>query len=477
MKQGVRTTMIPSLNFHRSASERGVALLLAIFALLLVSSVAIALIVASGTETSMTANYRSSTQVFYAGYAGLEEARGRMWPGNPNALGAFVLPVNGAPLAVNQVRYILNPSAGEVVQPANLAADNPYRDVEYQQEFGIPVTAAVVQTTNSVSGVAGLAGPLYKWVRITAKTERSAGIDTNGDGVFDPATPLFYDGANQNLTFTGNQVLRVTALAVLPDRSRRMLQYDIAPVTLNMNFAAPLTFDGYGDAFYPANSNVYWVNGNDNAGCGGLPTQPPKPAIGVPDNVDVPAAISAIPPNRLSHYIGQNPAPDVENVSGTMPPVFQTVSSLETLLATIKANATQVIQGPALALPDYGSQAAPTITYVQGDLTLQGNITGYGILVVTGNYTASGAVGWKGIVLVVGQGVMTVSGGGSNQYTGAVLIAKTRDTNGNILPSLGKTTLNWAGGGGNGVYYSSGCINSAVNNVTYHVLSFREIAQ
>ena len=125
----------------------------------------------------------------------------------------------------------------------------------------------------------------------------------------------------------------------------------------------------------------------------------------------------------------------------------------------------------------YGSVSSPEIIYVNGDLTLSGNITGYGILVVTGTHTAAGTVGWKGIVLVVGQGTMVISGGGNNEYDGAVLLAKTRDASGNLLPTLGGTSLVWSGGGGNGVYYSSGCINNANSPPLYQVIGFRESAK
>ncbi len=118
-----------------------------------------------------------------------------------------------------------------------------------------------------------------------------------------------------------------------------------------------------------------------------------------------------------------------------------------------------------------------TASYVNGDLTLSGETTGYGILVVTGTYTAGGNVGWRGIVLVVGQGRMVVSGGGSNEYDGAVLIAKTRDSSGNLLSSLGSTYLDWSGGGGNGVYYSSGCVSNSSTLTTYRVLAYRESAK
>src|SRR6266850_4486073 len=65
--------------------EAGIALLISIFVLLLISVVAIALIVSSGTESALAGNYRSSTGVYYAALAGLEEARGRLVVKNPNS--------------------------------------------------------------------------------------------------------------------------------------------------------------------------------------------------------------------------------------------------------------------------------------------------------------------------------------------------------------------------------------------------------
>ena len=59
-------------------SDAGVALLISIFVVLLISIVAIALIVSSGTESALAGNYRSATAVYYAALAGLEEGRGRL---------------------------------------------------------------------------------------------------------------------------------------------------------------------------------------------------------------------------------------------------------------------------------------------------------------------------------------------------------------------------------------------------------------
>ena len=64
--------------FDEHCSERGVALLIAIFALLLISVVGIALIVSTGTDSALARNYRTSTGAYYAALAGLEEGRGRL---------------------------------------------------------------------------------------------------------------------------------------------------------------------------------------------------------------------------------------------------------------------------------------------------------------------------------------------------------------------------------------------------------------
>ncbi len=53
-------------------------MLIAIFILLLIGAVAIALVVSSGTESALAGNYRSSTTVYYAAVAGLEEVRARL---------------------------------------------------------------------------------------------------------------------------------------------------------------------------------------------------------------------------------------------------------------------------------------------------------------------------------------------------------------------------------------------------------------
>lgn len=469
-------------------AEQGAAIFIAIFALLLVSVVAMGMMDMAGTETALNSNYKSSVQAFYDARAGVEEGRGRLWTGNPNALAGFVT-APGTTMGVGQVRYILNQAGGETVNPTDMSAGNIYADWQYSAEWGVNPPAGA-PTIGSISAQGGVPGPLYKWVRITPRTEASSGIDVNGDGALDSANPLYYDGTQQMLSNqipvndTAYQVFEVTALAVTPDGSRRLVQYTVSPNVLNLNFPSALTFDGGAPVYNAPSSNPFDMNGNDRSGSNALPgctvpVQPAKSAVGVVNPGDIGTTAAGIPNNRLDHYLGAGGTPSIGNVSGLLPPNEQTVTNLQNLVQSITNVANNVLTGPVngLSAAQTGSAANPQITVVNGDLDLAGSGTGYGVLVVTGNFTFSGDWGWRGVVLVIGQGTMQENGGGSNEFDGAVLVAKTLDGAGNPLAALGTPSLNWNGGGGNGVYYDSCWINNATAGVTYKVLSFRELSQ
>ncbi len=82
-----------------------------------------------------------------------------------------------------------------------------------------------------------------------------------------------------------------------------------------------------------------------------------------------------------------------------------------------------------------------------------------------------------GLILVVGQGTMDFSGGGNGEIQGGIFVAKTRDASGNLLSSLGSPSIDWNGGGGNGVTYNSAIINQNFTNMGFLKLAYKEIAQ
>src|SRR5579859_3979498 len=472
---------------HRKKNrEHGVALVAALIALLLISAITAGMIILSNTETNTSANFRDEQTAFFSAKAGMEEVRDRLQKGAPNSLRAVgILPTTAPGVGTSGVLYILNPANGEVVAPWSAA--NKYPDDEICKEnntipcsSGLPTGGGWYTTTTASPTYA--ANPVYnwKWVRLTLKQNNSvAPYYTNGNSA--TTSQVFWNGTNECLAASPTcipvqlPVYNVTALAVTPSGSRRMVQTEVAEDQVVFKAPAALTLDGTGDAFGSGNSSQFNVDGNDHPGCGVAATGGALPAVGVTDPADVAAVTAGIPNNRQKNYTGvDGTTPDVKDISSTLPSNMQSVTSLQQLVSTLKNSITQpVINGPASNPSNVGTAAAPQIIYVNGDLTLTGNTTGYGILIVTGTLTAKGTSGWNGIVLVVGSGNAQLDG--TTSWNGAVLVANTKTGLPGNLNVLGPTTTGVNGGGNGGINYSSGCIAQASTLSTFHVIAIREL--
>src|SRR5690348_8081788 len=116
-------------------TQRGSALLIAMIALALLLAVAFVMSFSTVAETRIDGNFQQHKQSYYAARAGLEEVRDRMrFPTTaPTAGGLSDLLPNKTPGNAGSVLYVLNPAAGENVDPANTA--NPYFDFELCHEY------------------------------------------------------------------------------------------------------------------------------------------------------------------------------------------------------------------------------------------------------------------------------------------------------------------------------------------------------
>src|ERR1700692_3289936 len=127
--------------------ESGIALLIALLALLLISAIGMGMMYMSTTETSVNANYRDTQRAFFSMRAGLEEMRDRMRLNAPtpvtlpNLVGTNANMPSAA--TAGSIVYILNPSsASDTVSPT--VATNAYFDDEFCHEAfsGITVSPA-----------------------------------------------------------------------------------------------------------------------------------------------------------------------------------------------------------------------------------------------------------------------------------------------------------------------------------------------
>src|SRR5258708_1982597 len=214
---------------RRIRKERGVALVLTIFGLLLLTGIVVAMMFSSNSETMIAVNYRDKNSATYSALSGLQEARDRLQPLNSgtDALSGFPSPLGPGPtapgpgptalptLANKQILYVINPANGEAVQPWNPA--NAYFDTELCQEPYLSTALGLAAGTSGVACTAAPAGsnwyavvdnsatatnwrlataggtkiPLdYKWVRISLKADnmapvyvQTAGSPANGSQV------------------------------------------------------------------------------------------------------------------------------------------------------------------------------------------------------------------------------------------------------------------------------------------------------
>jgi hypothetical protein len=255
--------------------EHGVALVFCLFALLILSAVTATLIIASGTETSVNANYRTEETAFFAAKAGLYEALDRMQQSNSGSI-AGQLPT-AIPSATGGVLYIINSGSSLTVTPWD--STNAYFDDELCHEGysiagmnsappDVPCTTAPTVSTwyttaNSNYPWSGTSAAMpYEWVRINWKqnssqaylsggsTPTATSYSVNSSGA--ASTPVCWNGGSEVLLSTptgvspaytrceqyqtcgtvsptlSTPVYMITALAVTPNGSRQMVQAEAA---------------------------------------------------------------------------------------------------------------------------------------------------------------------------------------------------------------------------------------------------------
>jgi hypothetical protein len=176
-------------------SQRGIAMMVALLALLLLAAIGMGLMFMADTENSVNNNYRDSQKAYFAARAGAEQARLLIaTDANINAQ-AFGLDGFMPKLATKTgMIYLVNPTNGEPIDPTaaagNTVAANPYLDDQLCWEkytglalltgtgpCGSNLQAQQLLTTNAsftsgtmpAPGSNGADALAFKWVRIANK--------------------------------------------------------------------------------------------------------------------------------------------------------------------------------------------------------------------------------------------------------------------------------------------------------------------
>jgi hypothetical protein len=189
------------------------------------------------------------------------------------------------------------------------------------------------------------------------------------------------------------------------------------------------------------------------------------PVIGVTHTNDFNLATADVAFKTGTVYGSQQ----VKQFSNSQLPLFlQTADNARTFLNDLQAVAVSQSRYFPASSGAFGSIANPQFTFVDGNCTLTG---GAGLLVVTGNLNLSGTPAFNGLVLVLGGGTITRSGGGNGNIFGAFAVARFARTgsSGFLEPSY-----DTSGGGESTIAFDSSKIDTALTIAPPQVLAIRE---
>jgi len=409
----------------------------------IITGVGFALVLRTATETRIHENFREANAAFYAAQGGLEEVRGRMGP----AVVPFArIP---APADVDTATYIVLDDTINPLDPdCSLDGISCY-DPDAQEN---PHDVTMVPSIQSAGAVR------YAWVKVALATQKRLNRNLLNPGYLsglDDTIPIVWDGLkNMQLEGQGpgSPVLVFTALAILPNGGSRIVQE--VGTWGNLPFLpGALVLNGPSPVFIPGSAAKFKISGVDT-GTKGMS----RPAIGVIRDEDVaPLQAAAEPPENYPGSGSLLPPPAaVANVQSLLNPAYQSVAGLQAIVLGVKAAASpaNMYTGHTEHIDNWGTVADPVINVVDGDLVYSGNFDGAGILLVTGRIHIEGDPIYRGIILGIGEGRMTIDTTGTSatgQIHGTIFLANIYGALSGAATGLGSPVFEIVGGGNNGI--------------------------
>ena len=429
---------------RRVRSERGSSLVLAMFALALLTSLGAGLLLLASSDVKMNQADLRGKIAFETAEAGLEDARNKLRADN-------VASVNR-----NSLDDELAVAAG-----GNTTID-----------FNVDALQPTYDGSGNVTGFTGYGNDTPLKVMTTFGGGRYAAFLTN-----DPI-----DGIG-NTNDTNDRVM-ITAIGTTSGRSMEIVQaivernaFPQLPATIFMLGPTP-GFDGGSSA-----SKDY--KGDD---CAGVPGYTGIPGLSVPVVGTMDAAGEAAAEAGVHHPSSYTTTGGtctgnctVKDVHATVAPDLSSCTSLLSLAASVRASADYVCTASS-PCSHFASSTVSTITYVDGDFNL-GSHNGQGFLWVTGNFQATGGGSWTGVIFVVGKGSFDRNGGGTGDTYGATVVANIAGSD-HILGTADDCTGPYAGfeqavyhvsGTGNhDTVYCTDVIDQTTNGFPMKITSFRQ---
>jgi hypothetical protein len=249
-----------------------------------------------------------------------------------------------------------------------------------------------------------------------------------------------------------------------------------APATLTLIGPASTTNPNTTFTFNPGSSNVAVYTGADQASTDIIPPIGTSTGSNLEDVLD---SVDGLPPHPFNGDVVGVPS----DVTAEMPHWLSTPQRLDAAVKSLQSVAAASGRYfPSGVLPTgtdrFGNHAtAQGITFLDGNVEFQGN--GGGIMVVTGKLTLKGNFSFRGLIIVTGQGGVDRSGGGNGEIEGNMVIAPY--VNSSVLPATEPAGTQFlapqydlSGGGNSTISYNSSTLGNGLRAIDNFVLGVAE---
>ncbi len=446
---------------HRQ--ETGSAMIMAIFVLVLLTSIGTALLFMTQVEVQMSQTDLSSKQAFYIAEAGLEDGRITLW--DFNRAGEFDDDLLAA--------------AGPGAPPA-FDFDLANLVVQYDKD-GNPTGFTGYGNDVPLRPFTPFAGGAYI-------------VFLTNDAI---------DGVGN--TADSNERVMITSIGAGEDRSvevvHAIVNFDVFIPGLP---AATITMLGPSPNFQSGTSKNKIYEGEDCAGAGqpGM-YMPVAGGIGNPAEKDIEAGMNKNPTyqsgalydqdvfsnltDKNDPAIKQSPLGLIDSDLLVCENMHETVETLRSIADVTCPDGYKLI--PAAKVKPTDTDVCPIpnarpdqIIFCEGDCTV-GPFDFAGMLEVTGTLTLQGATTWAGLIWAVGEGDVVVNGAGNGKLVGGMILADiagpddyydTDDDCSGGTKGFDETSFVENGGGNAGTIYCSLAIQAASPVAPYPIREFMQ---
>lgn len=474
----------------RKVSEQGVALLLVIGVVALLTVLALGFTVYTLTDYQMSNEFEAHAEALTIADAGFNRVKASLETQDFTTLLSTAT-------AVSQYVTYAEPAVGTA------AARNPMAPLEARSiNFSSPPSPV---STRQVKGLLTLAtGTVFGGGRYFAKLtdnqdEQVIGLTDDPDVDLDGTVYLrvmgVRPGAPMELASYGSAVKN--SVAIVEGMMRRDLSFH---TTSSFSIYGQDVTSAQGNPSNFFNGSAFDLDGYDhsgwttasilaNHGHGGTPA---KPALAVIyDNLAGGDAASvaqeiydSLSPSQKNRIIGAagdfGPTPSLKDITddvrtSTNPDgtnIFDAsfignFAKRVVGAADIKYTGDTSLSGTNIVL---GTSAAPAVTVVTGDLYIGGSGSGAGLLVVKGEFNCQGNFSYEGLVLALGEGFVQY---GAGTLIGAVFAAKVSDDDDDDRYVFGIPKLTVSGS--TKIYHKGDSVQIALSLLPMKTLSWREI--